>query len=138
MFWPLYRKSYDEADCLRIIVDHHHHLGNDSVVAVKGFHPLETVVKLVNGIHTTIRRLLLSMPAHGTVTGKLFLQIERQLSNDWLLCCFYSLDAEKVSSRLGSLEESLKESDPPRFSKPAVPNFRRTHVQWPSCTSNER
>jgi hypothetical protein len=86
----------------------YHHLGSDSVVAVKGLHPLDTVIKLINGIHTTIRCLLLSMPVHGTVTGKLCLQIERQLSNDWLLCCFYSQDAEKVSSRLSSLEESLK------------------------------
>jgi hypothetical protein len=90
MFWPLYKKTYSDTDRLKIIVDHHHYIGTDSVVAMKGLHPLETVVCLINGVHTTIRRLLLSMPAQGTATGKLFLQVERQLTNEWLLCSFIS------------------------------------------------
>jgi len=108
MFWPLYKKTYSDTDRLKIIVDHHHYIGTDSVVAMKGLHPLETVVRLINGVHTTICRLLLSMPAQGTATGKLFLQVERQLTNEWLLCCFYTQDSEKVTARLSTLEDSLK------------------------------
>lgn len=108
IFWPLYRKSYEEGDRARIIADHEYQVGHNSVVAVKGLQPLENVVKLVNGVYTTIRRLLLSIPAQGTVTGKLFIQVERQLSCDWLLCCFHTQDEDKVSARLCTLEDSLK------------------------------
>ncbi|MFN9982945.1 MAG: hypothetical protein ACK53Y_23655, partial [bacterium] len=61
-FLPLYRKSYSEDDRLKIIADHKHFVGNDSVVAMKGLHPLDNLVKLVSGVHTTIRHLLLSVP----------------------------------------------------------------------------
>jgi len=115
MFWPLYKKTYSDTDRLKIIVDHHHYIGTDSVVAMKGLHPLETVVCLINGVHTTIRRLLLSMPAQGTATGKLFLQVERQLTNEWLLCCFYTQDSEKVTARLSTLEDSLKKVVHPEY-----------------------
>jgi hypothetical protein len=115
MFWPLYRKTYSDEDRLCIIIDHHHHLGTYSVVAIKGLHPLETLVKFVNGVYTTIQRLLLSIPAPGTVTGKLFVQVERQLSNDWLVCCFQTQDAPKVTLRLSTLEDSMKKVIHPDF-----------------------
>ncbi len=108
MYWPLYKKSYDDVDRLKIILDHHQFVGTDSVVALKGLHPLDTLVKLVNGVHTSIRRLLLSVPAQGTTTGKLFVQIKRKLTSEWLLCCFDTQDASKVTARLNTLEDSLK------------------------------
>lgn len=108
MFWPLYRKTYSKEDRLHIIIDHLHHLGTDSVVAIKGLHPLETLIQLINGVHTTIRRLLLSMPAPGTATGKIFTQVERQLTSYWFLGCFQTSDAEKVTLRLSTLKDSLR------------------------------
>jgi hypothetical protein len=101
MFWPFNKKAYAEEERIKIIIDNNHHLGTDSVLAIRGLHPLESLVQLINGKHTMI-------PAPGTVTGKLFVQVERQLTSDWLLCCFHLQDANKVTLRLSSLEESLK------------------------------
>jgi len=39
---------------------------------------------------------------------KLFVQIERQAANNWLLCCFFMQDSSKVTLRLGNLEDYLK------------------------------
>lgn len=108
LFLPLYKKFYTEDERLKIITDHHHHLGKDSVVAIKGLKSLESVVKLVSGVHTTIRKLLLSVPAPNTTSGKLFIQVERQPVENWLLCCFYASDATKITPKLASLEDSLK------------------------------
>jgi hypothetical protein len=53
------------------------------------------------------KNILLAMPAQGTTTGKLFLQIEHQPTGEWLICCSHSLDAAKVTPRLGGLDSSL-------------------------------
>jgi len=108
MFWPLFKKNYTDEERLRIITDNDHHIGSNSVIGLTGLQPLDSLVQLVNGKHTTIRRLLLSIPAAGTVTGQLFTQVERQTTNDWILCCFQHHDTSKVTLRLGSLEESLR------------------------------
>jgi hypothetical protein len=107
MFSPLLHKSYMDDERNRIITDHAHFTGRDSVVALRGLQDLETVIALHNGVHTTIRRLLLSIPAAGATTGHLFIQIEKQSMNDWLLCCFHSADAAKVTFRLSLLEDIL-------------------------------
>jgi len=108
MFWPLYKKTYSEEERMKIINDNAHHIGADNVIGITGLQPIDSLVQLVNGTYTTIRKLLLSIPAPGTVTGQLFLQVERQSANDWLLCCFHQQDASKVTLRLGTLEESLR------------------------------
>jgi hypothetical protein len=112
LFMPMYRKFYTETERLKIIADHEHHIGTNSVVAMKGLHSLDTLVKLANGIHTTIRRLLLSIPAPNTTTGQLFIQVERQPVENWMLCCFYTQDAARVTLKLASLEDSLKKAVP--------------------------
>jgi hypothetical protein len=112
LFLPMHKKTYTDVERVKIITDHEHHLGTDSVVAIKGLHPLDTLVKLVNGVHTTIRRLLLSVPAANTMTGKLFVQIERQPVPNWMLCCFHSRDATKVTLKLATLEDTLKKAVP--------------------------
>jgi hypothetical protein len=38
LFLPLYKKAYSEDVRLKIIADHTHHIGNDSVVVMKGHH----------------------------------------------------------------------------------------------------
>jgi hypothetical protein len=108
MFWPLFKKSYSDEERLKIITDNSHHISNDSVIGLTGLQPPDTLVQLVNGTYTSIRLLLLSVPISGTTTGQLFLQVERQTANKWLLCCFPQQDASKVIMRLGTLEESLK------------------------------
>jgi hypothetical protein len=108
MFWPLFKKDYMDKERLRIIIDNDHHIGSDSVIGLTGLQPLDSLVQLVNGKHTTIWRLLLSIPAAGTVTGQLFMQVECQTTNDWILCCFQHQDTSKVILRLGSLAESLR------------------------------
>jgi len=107
MFWPLFKKSYADEERLRIIVDNTHHIGNDSVIGITGLQSLDNLVKLVNGTYTSIRLLLLSIPTTGTTTGHLFLQVERQTANEWLLCCFHYQDITRVTMRLGTLEDSL-------------------------------
>lgn len=113
MFWPLFKKTYSDEERLKIIIDNAYHISTDSVIGVTGLHPLDSIVQLINGTYTTIRKLLLSIPASGTVTGQLFLQVERQTTNDWLLCCFYQQDTSKVTLRLGTLEESLRKCTHP-------------------------
>jgi hypothetical protein len=108
MFWPLYKKSYADEERLRIIIDNDHYIGNDNVLSLTGLQPLNNLVKLVNGTYTSIRLLLLSIPTPSTTTGQLFLQVERQTANDWLLCCFAQQDYSKVMMRLGTLEDSLR------------------------------
>lgn len=108
LFLPLYKKSYTDEERLKVVTDHDHYLGNDSVVALRRLNPLDTIVELNNGTHTMIRNLLLAIPAVGTHTNRLFVQVECQTNNDWLLCCFYMQDAAKVTVRLGMLEDCLK------------------------------
>jgi len=108
MFWPLFKKSYTDEERIRIIIDNSHYIGVDSVIGLTGLQPIDNLVKLVNGTYTSIRRLLLSVPTPGTTTGKLFLQVERQTGNEWLLCCFYQQDTSKVLIRMSTLEDSLK------------------------------
>jgi hypothetical protein len=108
MFWPLFKKSYTDEERLKIITDHSHHVGSDNVIGLTGLQPLDTLVKLANGMYTTIRLLLLSIPTPGTSTGQLFLQVERQTTNEWLLCCFHQHDTAKVMIRLSTLEDSLR------------------------------
>jgi hypothetical protein len=107
LFLSLFRKNYSDDERLTIIKDNDHHTENVSIVALSGLNNLNTVVNLNQGTKTTIRHLLLAIPAQ-TSTNKLFMQIERQPSNQWLLCCFYTTDAANVSLRLGSLENLLK------------------------------
>ena len=107
LFLPLFRKNYSDDERLTIIKDNDHYTEGVSVVAMTGLNDLETVINLTQGTRTTIRHLLLAVPAH-TSTNKLFLQVERQPSNQWLLCCFYTTDATNVSLRLGALESLLK------------------------------
>jgi hypothetical protein len=110
MFFPLLRKSYTNDERLRILHDHEHFTGKDSVVALRGLRDLDTVITLHNGIHTTIRKLLLSIQAVGTETGSLFVQIERQSTSDWLLCGFHSKDSAKVTVRLSQLDKILRKA----------------------------
>jgi hypothetical protein len=77
---------------------------------MRGLQDLETVITLHNGMNTTIQKLLLSIPVAGTTTGHLFIQIEKQSTTDWLLCCFHSQDSAKVTVRLGQVEEILKKA----------------------------
>jgi hypothetical protein len=108
LFSPLFRKTYSDDKRKTIIQDNNHHTEGVSVVALTGLNDLNMVIDLNQGIKTTIRHLLLVVPAQGTRTNKLFLQIERQPTNQWLLCCFYSDDATEVTLRLSSLETLLK------------------------------
>jgi hypothetical protein len=113
MFWPLFKKTYSDEERHKIIIDNAHHIGTDNVVGITGLHPLDSLVQLVNGTYTSIRKLLLSIPASGTVTGQLFIQVERQNTNDWLLCCYYQQDTSKVTLRLLTLEDSLRKCTHP-------------------------
>jgi hypothetical protein len=108
LFLPLYRKTYTEEERKCIIKDNEHHTEGVSVVAMSGLNDLNTVIQLTQGVSTTIRHLLLAVPASGTSTNKLFQQIERQAGNDWLICCFPTVDTTKITLRLSSLEASLK------------------------------
>lgn len=108
MFWPLFKKSYADEERLKIITDNTYHIGMDSVIGLTGLHPIDNLVKLVNGTYTSIRRLLLSVPTTGSTTGQLFVQVERQTANEWLLCCFHQQDTSKVIVRMNTLEDSLK------------------------------
>jgi hypothetical protein len=49
MFWPLFKKSYTDDERLRIIADNGRYIGTDSVIGVAGLHPLDNLIKLVNG-----------------------------------------------------------------------------------------
>jgi hypothetical protein len=71
-------------------------------------HDFNTAVLLNQGVNTTIRNLLLAIPAQGKLSGKLFLQVKCQNKNDWLLYYIYSADVAKVSICLKSLEASKK------------------------------
>jgi hypothetical protein len=108
MFFPLYKKTYTDNERRNIIQDNDHHTEGVMVVALTGLQNLNSIVQLNQGIKTSIRNLLLAIPAQGTTTGKLFLQVERQPTNDWLICCFPTVDAAKVTLRLSGLESSLK------------------------------
>jgi hypothetical protein len=108
LFFPLFRKTYSDEERKTIIQDNNHHIEGVSVVALSGLSDLNTVIDLNQGIKTTIRHLLLAVPAQGTRTNKLFLQVERQPTNQWFLCCFHSTDATRVTLRLSSLETLLK------------------------------
>jgi hypothetical protein len=109
LFFPLFKKTYIDEEQYNIIIDHEHHIGTSSVVAVRGLQALDSLVQLATGVCTTIQRLLLSILAQGTSTGKLFTQVERQSYHDWLLCCFPTMDAPQVTIRLGQLEDSLRQ-----------------------------
>jgi hypothetical protein len=85
LFFPLYWKNYLDDECKTIIQDNDHHTEGVSVVALTGLQDLNTVVELNQGIKTSVCHLLLAVPAQGTSTGKLFIQVERQPTNHWLL-----------------------------------------------------
>lgn len=108
LFFPLYRKTYTEDERLSIIRDNDHHTENDSVVGIHSLNNLNTIVKMTQGIHITIRHLLLAIPCQGTSNGKLFHQIERQANNEWHLCCFHTMDTTKISLKLANLETLIK------------------------------
>jgi hypothetical protein len=108
IFFPLYQKTYTEEERNAIISDNDHHTDNDSVAGIHGLKNLNTIVQLVQGIHITIRHLLLAIPCQGTTNGKLFHQIERQSGNEWHLCGFHTMDTTKISLRLANLESLLK------------------------------
>jgi hypothetical protein len=109
LFFPIYKKSYtEEEERSQIINNHNHFTEGVSVVAMQGVGSLDTVASLNHGIHTTIHKLLLSVPAQGTTSGKLFIQVERQANSAWLLCCFHTINASKVTLCLGQLELLLR------------------------------
>jgi hypothetical protein len=126
LFFPLYRKTYNDTERTSIIRDNEHYTEKDSVVGILGLNPLNTVVQMVQGIHITIRHLLLAIPCQGTSNGKLFHQIERQANNEWQLCCFHTMDTTKVSLKLANLETLIKRYIHPNdhhllFSDPTTP-----------------
>ncbi len=108
LFFPLFKKSYTEEERKSIIDDNDHHTENINVVALSGLQDLNDHIQLSQGAIISIRHLLLAIPAPGTSTGKLFLQVERQANSDYYLCCFHSADSAKTTVRLGSLESLLK------------------------------
>ncbi len=91
-FFPLYHKNYSDDERKTIIQDNDHYTEGVSVVAVTGLNDLNTIIELNQGIKTIIQHLLLAVPAQGTSTNKLFIQVEEQPTNHWLLCCFNSID----------------------------------------------
>jgi hypothetical protein len=91
-----------------IIKDSDHHMEGVNVISVTGVNDLNSLVNLDQDVTTSIHHLLLAIPARGTSSNKLFLQIEWQAGNDWLHCCFYTTDFTAVSLCLGSLESLLK------------------------------
>jgi hypothetical protein len=126
LFFPLYRKTYNDEERIAIIRDNDHYTEKDSVVGILGLNQLNTVVQMVQGIHITIRHLLLAIPCQGTTNGKLFHQIERQANNEWKLCCFHTEDTTKISLKLANLETLIKryirtEDHTLLFSDPAKP-----------------
>jgi hypothetical protein len=82
MFFPLNRKTYADDERQNIIQVNDHHTEGVMVVALTGLQELNTIVHLNKGIKTSIRNFLLAIPAQGTTTGKLFLQVECQPTND--------------------------------------------------------
>lgn len=108
LFFPLFKKSYNEAERKSIIADNEHHTENITVVAISGLHDLDNLIQLSQGTVISIRHLLLAIPAPGTSTGKLFLQVERQANSDFYLGCFPASDSAKITIRLGLLENLLK------------------------------
>jgi len=82
MFFPLYKKTYTDDERRNIIQDNDHHTEGVMVVALTGLQELNTIVHLNKGIKTCIRNFFLAIPAQGTMTGKLFLQVEHQPTND--------------------------------------------------------
>jgi len=114
LFMLMHRKSYTEPERLKIITDDEHHIGTNSVVAMKGLNSLDTLVKLANGIHTMIRRLLLSMPAPNTTTEQLFIQVEQQPVENWMLCFFLCTRCRKSNPQVSILRRFIKEGCPAR------------------------
>jgi hypothetical protein len=80
LFFPLYHKNYSDEERKTIVQDNDHYTGLNA---------LNTVIELKQGIKISIRHLLLAIPAQGISTNKLFLQVERQPADQWLLCCFH-------------------------------------------------
>jgi hypothetical protein len=119
MFFPLYCKTYTNGKCRNIIQDNDHHAVGVMVAALTGLQDLNSVVHLNQGHKTSTINLLLAILVQGTTTGKLFFQIECQPMNEWLICCFHSSDAAKVTLRLGGLESPLRK----RSNKNTFTNF---------------
>jgi hypothetical protein len=108
IFFPLYKKTYTDAERHTIVYDNDHHTDNGSVVTLNGLQELNTLIRLHSGAKISIRHLLLAIPAQGTINGRLFNQIERQSNNDWYLCGFNTSDSARVTVRLAQLESIIK------------------------------
>jgi hypothetical protein len=112
-FFPTYGNIFDEHDLPKILYDNSKHTEPHGVVLISGFHPMDTLVRLNNNISTTIRTILLNIPAlRGSVYQKLFLQIEHQPNTDWIVCAYQTDDQDRVKTRLTSLYTSLKKLVP--------------------------
>ncbi len=83
----------------QIIKNNDHHTEGVNIIAITGLNDLETIIQLQQWTETSIRNLLLAIPAPRTTTKKLFLQVEQQANNSWLLCCYYSTDSTEVTVR---------------------------------------
>lgn len=107
-FFTLYKNTYSEVERAGIISDTDSHTDNISVVTLHGLQEIDAQITLRNNITVPLRHLLLSLPCPGTSNGKMFLQVERQSGNDWLLCAFSSTDSSRVMARLPSLAETIQ------------------------------
>lgn len=131
MFFPFNRMTYTDDGRQNIIQVNDHHTEGVMVVALTGLQELNTIVHLNKGIKTCIRFFFLAIPAQGTMTGKLFLQVEHQPTNDQLICCFHSADAAKVTLRLGGLESSYTENAFKSYTPPEINDQQQNLIMFP-------
>ncbi len=107
----LLQKTMQMVNKNTIIHDNDYYPERVSVVALWGINYLKAAYHLNQRVKTTIRPLLLALPAQGFSTNHFFLQIKQEPSNNLLLDYFYiTTDATKFALHAAPIKKGKNQT----------------------------
>jgi hypothetical protein len=109
VFFSLYKNRFTEDERAKIVYDNELHMRQVSTIHMQGIKDVDTIVTLKQNVKVKLRKVLLSLRAPETSSGKFFIQIEKQNDAEWLTCAFHTTDAERVTANLHKISLALSQ-----------------------------
>jgi hypothetical protein len=83
----LYQNTLSDDECIRIIHDINHHVGQYQLIRLYGLRDVDMLVTLKQQLKVPLRKLLLNLRSSQS-SNKLFTQVEKENVPDSILCSF--------------------------------------------------
>jgi len=107
-FFTLYQNQLANDDRFRIIQDIQLHINDVDIVHLYSFTDIELMVTLRQNKTIKLRKLLMALCANKT-SNRLFLQVEKELDPEAIICVYNKTDKDMVMANLPFLSTYIKQ-----------------------------